>query len=107
MREYYLLPGKEFQHTIQWGDDFKVEHEEYLVNTVSNGKPVVVTRFPADLKPFYMKKSATAAECFDILVPMGGEIVGGSLRECDLHTLKQAIDTQNVNGLDWYVCSSD
>ena len=86
---------------MSWGDDFRVEHEEFLVETVSQGRPIVVTRFPANLKPFYMKKSDRTAEGFDIIVPMGGEIVGGSLRETDLDKLKSAIDAEGVKKLEW------
>ncbi|XP_028968424.1 probable asparagine--tRNA ligase, mitochondrial [Galendromus occidentalis] len=97
------LKGRNFECPIEWGDDFKVEHEEFLVATVSKGRPVVVTRFPAKLKPFYMEKSGETAECFDVLVPIGGEIVGGSLRETDLETLGTLIDDQKIEGLDWYL----
>lgn len=102
--------GKKFQYPLRWGDDFKVEHENALLDQFS-GRPVVVTHFPATIKPFYMEKRTgthgTVAECFDLLLPVGGEAVGGSMRETNHTNLVEAIKKAGVSGLDWYVRSSD
>jgi SAM-dependent MidA family methyltransferase len=45
---------------------------------------VFVTHYPAALKPFYMRASeggGGTVENFDLLVPGGGELAGGSARE--------------------------
>jgi len=39
---------------FQWGCDLQKEHERYLVVHCGN-VPVVVTDYPAAIKPFYMR----------------------------------------------------
>ena len=98
----------------------QLEHEKWLVKNVGQGKPVFVTHYPRDIKPFYMLPSTTnesldsdkaTALCFDLLLPEVCEVVGGSLRE---HRLGPLIQNMQVRGmdqgsstskgtLDWYV----
>lgn len=72
---------------------------------LAEGKPVVVTRFPAAIKPFYMAKHegtfGDVAECFDLLMPVGGEVVGGSMRETDHAKLSEAVHLSGIQGLQW------
>lgn len=47
------------------------------------GEPVFLTKFPAELKSFYMtrcEEDERLTESTDLLVPTVGEIVGGSMR---------------------------
>jgi asparaginyl-tRNA synthetase len=94
----------EFRYPVSWGIDLKHEHEQWLARALHGG-PVVITDYPAAIKPFYMRRNdgdATVA-CFDLLVPGVGELVGGSAREERLDVLEAAIPAGAHDALDWYV----
>jgi asparaginyl-tRNA synthetase len=78
-----------FQYQPEWGLSLQTEHERFLAETHFGGA-VFVTDYPSELKPFYMKLNADGrtAACFDLLVPGVGELVGGSMREDNLNTLR-------------------
>ena len=71
-----------------WGEGLASEHEKWLAGEHVRG-PVFVTDYPAESKPFYMRRGTEEesgrpiAHAFDLLVPGIGELVGGSLREDD------------------------
>ena len=91
----------EFDYLPTWHGGLQVEHEKYVANIFGQGSPVFVTNYPQLIKPFYMLPSnkeswyqsderATVA-CFDLLLPDGCEVVGGSLREHRLDYLSHAM----------------
>ncbi len=67
---------------MEVGDDFGAPAEDAL--SAHFGRPVFVERFPAAIKPFYMKRDPAhpdLALCADLIAPEGyGEIIGGSQR---------------------------
>ena len=67
---------------MEYGDDFGAPAEDAL--SAHFGRPVFVERFPAKIKPFYMKHAPddpSVALCADLIAPEGyGEIIGGSQR---------------------------
>jgi asparaginyl-tRNA synthetase len=67
---------------MSYGDDFGAPAEDAL--SAHFGRPVFVERFPAKIKPFYMKRAPDdpqVALCADLIAPEGyGEIIGGSQR---------------------------
>jgi asparaginyl-tRNA synthetase len=73
---------KSFDYPIQWGSDLQAEHERYLCEKIFN-KPVFVTDYPKDIKPFYMRinDDFKTVAAMDLLLPGIGEIIGGSQRE--------------------------
>lgn len=94
-----------FVHSVQWGDDLKTEHEEYIVKHCGN-RPVFVTRFPVSLKPFYMKtdSAGNVVEGFDLLAPYGGELCGGSLREDSYDVLRARMEALGMSdSFSWYL----
>ena len=100
-----LLKKAGCDHT--WGDDFGAEDETVLGN--AHDRPVIVHRYPAACKAFYMKgdpENSQQALCMDVLAPEGyGEIVGGGQREDDLEVLRRKLAE---HGLDeapfaWYL----
>lgn len=93
------------------GMSLQSEHEKYLAELA--GGPVFITHYPADQKPFYMrttrpqkgKKWDGTVECFDLLVPGIGEVIGGSAREEDEAKLAKALGCHGLDPevYDWYL----
>ncbi|MCK5073827.1 MAG: asparagine--tRNA ligase, partial [Bacteriovoracaceae bacterium] len=98
--------GHKFDFNVSWGSDIQTEHERYLAEKHFEG-PVVVTDYPKEIKPFYMKQNedGKTVRAMDILVPGIGEIMGGSQRECDYNLLKNRILEmgQNLDDYWWYL----
>ena len=92
---------------IQWGDDFGSPEETHIANQYDC--PVIVHRFPSDIKAFYMKRDPENEKVvlgMDILAPEGyGEIVGGSERETDIEILIERIKEEQLNqsDYDWFL----
>ncbi|HEX9786822.1 MAG TPA: asparagine--tRNA ligase [Candidatus Binatia bacterium] len=74
--------GKSWEFPAEWGNDLQTEHERFLSEEVFK-KPVIVTDYPKDIKPFYMRVNddGKTVRAMDVLVPRVGEIIGGSQRE--------------------------
>ncbi len=74
--------GRAFEYPVGWGHDLQTEHERYLVEQYFK-KPVCITDYPRDIKPFYMKQNddGRTVRGLDVLFPRIGEIIGGSQRE--------------------------
>jgi asparaginyl-tRNA synthetase len=90
-----------------YGDDFGSPDETYISNQFD--KPVMVHRYPAEVKAFYMQpdpKDPTKALCVDVLAPEGyGEIIGGSQRVDSYDLLKSRIEQHNLPlaAFQWYL----
>jgi asparaginyl-tRNA synthetase len=95
------------EHPHTYGDDFGSPDETYISSQFS--KPVMVHRYPAVVKAFYMQpdpKDPTKALCVDVLAPEGyGEIIGGSQRIDDYDLLKSRIESHNLPlaAFQWYL----
>ncbi|NCP84509.1 MAG: asparagine--tRNA ligase [Bacteroidetes bacterium] len=98
---------KESVDNLKWGDDLGGSDETLL--TMQFDKPILVHRYPAEAKAFYMKRDPENNEvvlCVDILAPEGyGEIIGGSQREDSLEILQNAIKKHDLNeeAFSWYL----
>ncbi|EQL03788.1 Aminoacyl-tRNA synthetase, class II (D/K/N)-like protein [Ophiocordyceps sinensis CO18] len=100
----------QFKHKPVWGGGLQSEHEKYLAEQVGYNKaedayvPIFVTRFPREIKAFYMLQSDSppaqgeTVDCFDLLVPGLGELAGGSMREHRLPQLQH--ETSRAAGAD-------
>lgn len=92
---------------FQWGNDFGGTDETVISSQFE--KPVIVHRYPAEVKAFYMKRDPDdekLALAMDILAPEGyGEIIGGSQREDDYDTLVKRIQEHNLpmKAFEWYL----
>ncbi|MBI4584222.1 MAG: asparagine--tRNA ligase, partial [Planctomycetes bacterium] len=93
--------------TIEWGDDFGAPQETAI--SEAHRLPVLVHRYPAQVKAFYMKKDPQndkVALNVDMLAPEGaGEIIGGGQREDDLAKLEAAIAAHQLpkEAFEWYL----
>ncbi|MDO4544170.1 MAG: asparagine--tRNA ligase [Clostridia bacterium] len=95
-----------FEFPVEWGVDMQSEHERYLTEQVFR-KPVFVTDYPRDIKPFYMRQNDDnkTVACADLLVPGVGEIIGGSQREERYEVLKARCEEldMDMTEFDWYL----
>jgi len=95
-----------FEFPPVWGNDIQSEHERYLCEEVFN-KAVVVTDYPKEIKPFYMKVNPDekTVKAMDVLLPRIGEIIGGSQREDDHEVLLSRIKEMNLDPENywWYL----
>lgn len=78
---------------FEWGNDFGGTDETVISNQFE--KPVMIHRFPAKVKAFYMKRDPENEELalgVDVLAPEGyGEIIGGGQREENYEILRKRI----------------
>ena len=92
---------------FEWGGDLGGPDETALSEHFD--RPVMVHRYPAAVKAFYMKpdpKRPEVALGVDVLAPEGyGEIIGGGERLADLDLLLQRIKEHNLpqEAFEWYV----
>jgi len=92
---------------FEWGGDLGSPDETYLSSQFD--KPVMVHRYPAKVKAFYMEPDPQRPElalCVDVLAPEGyGEIVGGSQRMASHDLLLQRIREHGLpeEAFKWYL----
>jgi asparaginyl-tRNA synthetase len=91
----------------EWGGDFGAP-DETVLSTMFD-RPVMVHRYPAAVKAFYMKpdtEDARLALCVDVLAPEGvGEIIGGGVRADSLDLLEKRIAEHGLprDAFQWYL----
>jgi len=92
---------------FEWGNDFGAPDETIIVQQFD--RPVIVHRYPAEVKAFYMKRdpeNPKLALAVDVLAPEGyGEIIGGSQREDSLDELLSRIKEHDLpqEVFEWYL----
>jgi len=92
---------------FEYGSDFGGADETVISQAFDS--PVMVHRYPAQIKAFYMKDDpgdSSKALCVDMLAPEGyGEIIGGGQREDDLAVLEGKIKAHDLptEAFDWYL----
>ena len=92
---------------FEWGGDLGSPDETYLSSQFD--KPVMVHRYPAKVKAFYMEpdpERPDLALCVDVLAPEGyGEIIGGSQRMASHELLLQRIHEHGLpeEAFKWYL----
>ncbi|MBM3278440.1 MAG: asparagine--tRNA ligase [Candidatus Handelsmanbacteria bacterium] len=102
-----LAQLKEKGSDIEWGQDLGGDDETLL--SFGYDSPVLVHRYPAQVKAFYMKgdsQDSRLALCVDMLAPEGyGEIVGGGQREDQLEVLEAKIAAHGLprEAFAWYL----
>jgi asparaginyl-tRNA synthetase len=92
---------------IQWGGDFGGTDETIL--TGDQERPMMVDRFPAEIKAFYFQPDEQRPEVVmgvDVLAPEGyGEIIGGGQRIHDYDLLLNRLQLHKLpkEAFDWYL----
>jgi asparaginyl-tRNA synthetase len=95
------------ENKFEWGGDLGSPDETYLSSLYD--RPVMVHRYPAVVKAFYMEPDPQRPElalCVDVLAPEGyGEIIGGSQRMASHDLLLQRIHEHNLpeEAFKWYL----
>ncbi|HEU4506187.1 MAG TPA: asparagine--tRNA ligase [Nitrospira sp.] len=91
----------------QLGDDFGGDEETIISQEFD--RPVIVHRYPAALKAFYMQPDQARPDlalCMDVLAPEGyGEIIGGGQRIHDLQLLRARLKEHQLpeDAFKWYL----
>jgi asparaginyl-tRNA synthetase len=92
---------------IEWGSDFGGTDETLLSEDYD--RPVMVDRYPAQVKAFYFETDAERPELalgVDVIASEGyGEIVGGGQRAHSLELLEKRLRDHNLpaEAFDWYL----
>lgn len=92
---------------FEWGNDFGGTDETTISEQFE--RPVMVHRYPAAIKAFYMKpdpENPKLALAVDVLAPEGyGEVIGGSQREDDFDALLKRLQDHNLprEAFEWYL----
>lgn len=92
---------------FEYGGDFGAPDETFISSKYD--RPVMVHRYPAAVKAFYMKPDPadpTKALGVDVLAPEGyGEVIGGGERASDLQFLRDQIARHELpeEAFDWYL----
>ena len=98
---------KDKGESFEWGGDFGGGDETVISQHFNS--PVIVHRFPAAIKAFYMKRDPEddkLALGMDILAPEGyGEVIGGGEREHNHDTLVRRINEHKLpkDSFQWYL----
>jgi asparaginyl-tRNA synthetase len=91
----------------EWGGDIGGDEETLISQNFD--RPVIINRYPAAIKAFYMKRDPQdprLALAMDVIGPEGyGEIIGGSVREESYDALVGRIKEMGlpVEAFDWYL----
>ena len=98
--------SKSFEYKPEWGIDLQTEHERYLSEEHCKC-PVVINDYPRDIKAFYMRDNddGKTVAAMDLIVPLIGELIGGSQREERLSVLEKKIQEHNLDpkAYQWYL----
>ncbi|VEN57138.1 unnamed protein product [Callosobruchus maculatus] len=89
---------KEDGSFYEFGEDIPEMPERKMTDQIN--KPIMLCRFPANIKSFYMSKCPEdnrLTESVDVLLPNVGEIVGGSMRIWDLEELMEGYKREGIS----------
>ncbi|XP_049765127.1 asparagine--tRNA ligase, cytoplasmic [Schistocerca cancellata] len=87
----------------EFGEDIPEMPERRMTDAI--GKPIMLTRFPAHIKSFYMSlcpEDNRLTESVDILLPGVGEVIGGSMRIWQLEPLLQGYAREGIDPTPYY-----
>ncbi|KAL9655558.1 hypothetical protein ABK040_002225 [Willaertia magna] len=88
---------------FEYGEDISDAPERKMLEKI--GVPVMMVKFPAMMKAFYMKKcedDVSLTESVDVLLPGVGEVIGGSMRLDDLDALIEGYKKEGISPEPYY-----
>lgn len=94
---------KEDGSFYEFGEDIPEMPERKMTDAIN--EPIMLCRFPAEIKSFYMQRCADDSrltESVDLLLPNVGEIVGGSMRIWDYNELMEGYSRENIDTKPYY-----
>lgn len=98
-----IYKDPELETHFEFGDDIPEKPEREMTDKIN--KPIMLCKFPASLKSFYMQKcedDRRLTESVDVLLPGVGEVVGGSMRMWDPDELLEAYKTEQIDPQTYY-----
>lgn len=102
-REHKIYKDPETETHFEFGDDIPEKPEREMTDQIN--RPILLTKFPASLKSFYMQKcedDRRLTESVDLLLPGVGEVVGGSMRMWKAEELLEAYKKENMDPEPYY-----
>ena len=100
--------GQKFEYELSFGKGLQAEHERFLTEKHFKG-PVIVYNYPNETSPFYMRVNddGKTVAGMDVLLPLVGEIIGGSQREERLDVLLSRMEELGLKQEDywWFIDS--
>ncbi|XP_008543503.1 asparagine--tRNA ligase, cytoplasmic [Microplitis demolitor] len=94
---------KEDGSFYEFGEDIPEMPERKMTDKIN--EPIMLCRFPANIKSFYMSKcpeDQRLTESVDVLLPNVGEIVGGSMRIWDYDELLEGYKREGIDPAAYY-----
>ncbi len=97
----------EIETRFEWGGDFGAPDETFISSRFD--RPVMVHRYPAAVKAFYMKRDPERDDLalgVDVLAPEGyGEVIGGGERATSLEFLETQLAAHDLprEAFEWYL----
>ncbi|XP_042894943.1 asparagine--tRNA ligase, cytoplasmic isoform X4 [Parasteatoda tepidariorum] len=101
LREHNIT--KEDGSFYEFGEDIPEMPERKMTDQIN--EPIMLCRFPAGIKSFYMSKcpeDPTLTESVDVLMPGVGEIIGGSMRIWKPDEMMEAYKSAGIDPKSYY-----